>query len=168
MQIFRINLQDNTRQLIKQPALAGSGNYAMDISADGSKILILSSNADFHTTAYQLDQKTNELSTNGKDFYFTSFMMNNDNVVINLADNSKKYPFNSAVYGSGLNVKATETALIYGRSVGESRELTRVDLASEETKVLGQWLYVAGFDVLEESLVLSYEYSRIGDIVVTR
>ncbi len=396
MQVFKMNLQDNTRQLINQPELAGAGNYAMDISADGSKILILSSNADFHTTAYQLDRKTNELSTkgkwqrllnraiwhhdnesivhtsneysheliqsdvwgeklttivstsnrvaenyrrhpNGKDFYFTSFMMNNDNVVINLNDNSKKHNFNSAVYdklptfstsiykwffaskrngitqiysaseqdqqlkqltyydkepslasldaspdgqkllalgrkqvtlmttggekirsvtvpsglvlaahwlsdnqiavsalnnelpqlfiyqldtgslktadskwqaafaspsgnrwfyiarandsvfewdkqaqtfvdlglnlafvyGSGLNIKATETALIYGRTVGESRELTRLDLASKQTKVLGQWLYVAGFDVLEESLVLSYEYSRTGDIVVT-
>ncbi|MCJ8268373.1 MAG: winged helix-turn-helix domain-containing protein [Psychrosphaera sp.] len=396
MQIFRMNLQDNTRQLINQPALAGAGNYSMDISHDGSKLLILSSNADFQTTLYQLDRKTNELSTkgkwqrflnraiwhhdnesivhtsnqyshellqsdvwgekigtiastsnrvaenyrrhpNGKDFYFTSFMMNNDNVVINLKDNSKKHNFNSAVYdklptfstsvdkwffaskrngitqifsasepdqqlkqltnydkepslasldvspngqrllalgtkqvtlmtidgekirsvtvpsglvlaahwlsdnqiavsaidneqpqlfmyqldtgslttadqrwqaafaspsgkrwfyidrandnvfewdkqaksfvnlginlefvyGSGLNIKATETALIYGRSVDESREFTRVDLETSQTKVLGQWLYVAGFDVLEQSLVLSYEYSRTGDIVVT-
>jgi transcriptional activator of cad operon len=398
IQIFSMNLTTKTRQLINQPALVGNGNYSIDLSPDGTKMLILSSGDDNITNLHVLDRQTNQLAHKGnwgqflvraiwhhdnqsivhtsntlahdliqsdiagnkmhtlvntlnrvahnygrhpnkKDFYFTSFMMNNDNLLVDLATNQQQSNFNSAVYdktptfgaskndwyfiskrngvsqifsasekdeatlqvsnfttelspnqletspnneqllwvgsnrvtimsllesssraiktndglvlaahwlsdtemafsqlindqrvlfiydlstqtmaqidskwqaafaspsgkrrfyiesatravyefdqqdktfsdtqvrlpevygSSGLSVKATEQALVYTTQTNERYKLTRVNLLTKAEKELGEWLYMAGFDVLDESLLVSYEHSRSGDIVVTR
>jgi len=157
MKVLSFNLADKSRQLIKQPLPSNYGNYYIDLSKNGKKLLILTSEDKAQSTLHQLDLENNQLTPHGtwprflrsmiwhhdnqsvvhtsnefshelihsdvrgnklrtlvstsnrvaenfsrhpneKDFYFTSFMMNNDNVLFDLTDNKKYQNFNSAVY----------------------------------------------------------------------
>lgn len=395
-QIFSLDLNDKSRRLIQQPTPEADGNYAFDLSPDGSKLLILSGDESYQTTIYQLDTQTqqltklakwprmlfyavwdhdnesiihtsnryshellrsdiqgNKLATmvatsnrvndnfarhpNGKDFYFTSFMMNNDNILVDMTTGARQSRFNSSVYdklpafgettdkwyfsskrvgvsqifavdsqsntvkqlthfteepdingldvspdgsvlamkdiksivlfnllenstkeipidapavltlnwlsdkkmalsvlidaeprlmiydfvqqtlvepkwhaafaspsgkrvfyvesttnavyeyfdktgkyvdtgivlpytfaGGTLNVAASESAIVYGRNVDFKTELISVDLATGKQTSQGKWLFLAGFDIRDNRLILSYEHSRSGDIVTTR
>ncbi len=72
-----------------------------------------------------------------------------------------------AITYSGLQVKATKSTVVYAQSRGAYTELWRYDLMSQQTKKLGRWLYLAGFDVADNEVVLSFEKNRSGDVIRT-
>ncbi len=54
-QIFRVNLSTLEKDIIKQPITRGLGNYYFDISADGSRLVMLNSEFAPKTQIYTLD-----------------------------------------------------------------------------------------------------------------
>lgn len=68
---------------------------------------------------------------------------------------------------SSLLVKAARDSLIYAKKQGLYTELINYNINSDTAISLGKWLYVVGFDVFENQLLLSYEKDRTGDVMRT-
>ena len=64
--IYQHDFETKTSKLINQPASWGLGNYAMDISPDYSRLLILSSGDKDQTVFHELDLNTRVLTQKGK------------------------------------------------------------------------------------------------------
>lgn len=71
------------------------------------------------------------------------------------------------VFSGGIDVKVDGDSLIYLKRQGVYSEFIRVSLSTKQQESLGKWLFVAGFDVLDNHLVVSYEEGRSGDILKT-
>ncbi len=69
---------------------------------------------------------------------------------------------------TGLAVKATETSLVYSKLDGQYSRLHKFHLATGQSTVLGQWLFLGGFDVRADNLLVSFEANRTGDVVMTQ
>jgi DNA-binding winged helix-turn-helix (wHTH) protein/Tol biopolymer transport system component len=72
-----------------------------------------------------------------------------------------------SVFGSGLNVKADGDTLTYIERQGVYSVIRRYSLEYKTDEELGKWLFIAGFDVLNDHLLVSYEQGRAGDILKT-
>jgi|GEM_PF-3482397 len=72
-----------------------------------------------------------------------------------------------SVFGNGLDIKASSDTLTYMERLGAYSEIKRFSLVTKTEGSLGKWLYIAGFDVLNDHLLVSYEQGRTGDILKT-
>ena len=58
--------------------------------------------------------------------------------------------------------------VIYSEREANYSNLLEYNLQTQQSKAMGRWLYLAGFDVSGSALALGYEASRTGDVVRTR
>ena len=68
---------------------------------------------------------------------------------------------------TGLNLKAANGLLYYQRNDKLQSTIVQYDPQIGESRALGTWDYVAGFDVSPSGLILSHEVGRMGDVVTT-
>jgi len=66
---------------------------------------------------------------------------------------------------SGLQLKATDNAIIHLKHDGAYSSINSFDLKSYKNIELGNWLYIAGFDAIDNHVIFSYEKNRIGDVM---
>jgi len=54
------------------------------------------------------------------------------------------------------------------RQTKDKNELMQYTFDTKKLINLGEWLFIGGFDALEQRILVSYEHSRSGDIMMTR
>ena len=68
---------------------------------------------------------------------------------------------------SGLQFKATDNAIIHLKHDGAYSSINRFDLQDLKNTELGSWLYIEGFDAINNHVIFSYERNRSGDIMLS-
>jgi len=113
-QIFRVNLENNEKDIVNQPITNGLGNYSFDISPDGKKLLMINSEFSPTTRIYTLTIESSLLEKTAQlDYLMRSVLWHHDNeTIIHPSPHPAYELWQSNLTGNKLAVVASNTSRI--------------------------------------------------------
>jgi len=113
-QIFRVNLENNEKDIVNQPITNGLGNYSFDISANGKHLVMANSEFSPATRIYTLNINDSVLEQTAQlDYLMRSVIWHHDNeTIIHPSPHPAYELWQSSLDGSKLAVVASNTSRV--------------------------------------------------------